>query len=84
MMVAQQRGDNWLAVDEELRVELAPVFDCEITAAEIARKYNTHQPFFNRIPHVPMSSPIPREHGMQVGVRKAVRQGNARPVVRRG
>lgn len=58
-MVVRQRK-QFVLVDIPNKVELAPVFDHEITASEIAHKATNGVQFFDRIPELPYGSPVPR------------------------
>lgn len=69
-----QRGDKWFAVDTARKIELAPVFDTEATAEEVGRKCFATEPFFDRIPCVPMGTEFPRPIGV---VWKPHKPGNA-------
>lgn len=56
----QGRDGKWFAVNETRQIELAPVFDCEVTAEEVGRKCAGNEAFFNRIPTVAYGTPFPR------------------------
>lgn len=50
--------------------EMAPIFDHRETAIEICVRANSNTRFFNRIPVVPIGSPIPRPDDIRVQVPK--------------
>jgi hypothetical protein len=54
------RAGRWFVVDVGRGVELGPVFDKASTAVEIAAKAERGDPFFERIPEVPIGSPADR------------------------
>jgi hypothetical protein len=56
---------RWHVTLPDIRFELAPVFDCWATAAEIAGKYQDGHAFCADIPLVPIGDPYPRPNRMQ-------------------
>jgi hypothetical protein len=56
----EHREGFYFVVDREIRRELAPVFDYDVTANEVCEKTNLEYPFFCSIPRVPVDSPYPR------------------------
>lgn len=60
MYRVKQRGEFYFVVEDGKQIELAPVFDYEVTAKEICEKVNNKYPFFGQIPTVPAGSPYPR------------------------
>lgn len=67
MFQSQPKGDYFHIVDEERGVELAPVFDYDVSAKEVAEKVNRRYPFFSQIPTVPMGTPYPRPDVLMPG-----------------
>jgi hypothetical protein len=63
----EARNGRWHVVDILRRVEMAPVFDYQVTAAEVAIKANLGHPFFHQIPTVPYLSVYPRLGQPDVG-----------------
>lgn len=56
----EPRDDKFYVVDRRRNVEMAPVFDFEVTAREIAIKATLGHPFFLQIPTVAWGAPYPR------------------------
>ena len=63
-------GGVYLVQDIENNYEMAPLFDNIMTAVEICDKANSNTRFFNRIPVVPIDSPITRPDNITVQVPK--------------
>ena len=58
--------DGYVLIDHSNNYEMAPIFDAYETAREICDKANSNTRFFNRIPVVPIGSPIPRPDDIRV------------------
>ena len=68
--VVDAAGGNYIVRDYENNYEMAPIFRHMITALEVCEKANADTRFFNRIPVVPIGSPIPRPDDIKVQVPK--------------
>lgn len=56
---------RWFVTLPDVGLELAPAFDCWITAAEIAGKYEDGHAFCGDIPCMTIETPFPRPDRMQ-------------------
>lgn len=52
--------DRWIVTIPSLKLELGPVFDHQITACEVGKKFEEGHPFFSEIPTVDQNSSFPR------------------------
>lgn len=77
----ERRDGRWFVVLPDRGLELAPVFDHELTAAEVALKYHLGHAFFGEIPTMPHGTEYPRPNRLQpstlVPVRTLMRSGSA-------
>jgi hypothetical protein len=63
---AEQREGRWCVVDRDNGWELAPVFEHEITATEIAQKVSRSVAFFSGIPVCDLDSPVDERRNARV------------------